>query len=88
VRAADDASIPVAVCGEAAGDPEAAAVLVGLGVGELSMAPASLAEIDTMLARLELVALRELAAAALAAPDAATVRGLAARVLHSAAPRT
>ncbi len=39
---AAEAGVPVAVCGELAGDPAAAARLVGLGVDELSMAPARL----------------------------------------------
>jgi phosphotransferase system enzyme I (PtsP) len=37
VRGAQDARIPVAVCGELASDPAGALVLVGLGVDELSM---------------------------------------------------
>lgn len=45
VRAAHDRGKWVGVCGEAAGQPEAALLLLGLGVDELSMAPASLARI-------------------------------------------
>jgi phosphoenolpyruvate-protein kinase (PTS system EI component) len=40
VRAAHDAGIVVDVCGEAASDPQAMPVLVGLGVDELSVAAA------------------------------------------------
>ena len=39
VRAARDRGKRVSVCGEAAGDPRMAALLVGLGVRELSMSP-------------------------------------------------
>ncbi len=39
----------VSVCGELAGDPEAAAVLAGLGVDELSLTPAGIPRIKTIL---------------------------------------
>ena len=44
VTAAAAAGIPVEVCGEAAGDPDFLPLLVGLGVDELSVSPARLAE--------------------------------------------
>jgi multiphosphoryl transfer protein len=55
----------VGVCGELAGDPAAAVLLVGLGVTELSMAPASIPEVKQALRGVELRAARELAEAAL-----------------------
>jgi len=45
VEAAHDRGLAVEVCGEAAGEPELAVLLVGLGVDELSVAPARLDEI-------------------------------------------
>jgi phosphoenolpyruvate-protein kinase (PTS system EI component) len=42
VRAAAAAGLTVEVCGEAAGDPHVAGLLVGLGVDELSVAPTRL----------------------------------------------
>ena len=39
IRAADEHGCPVSVCGEAAGNPEIAALLVGLGIRQLSMSP-------------------------------------------------
>jgi len=42
IDSATDAGIPVTVCGEMAGDPRNTLVLLGLGVDELSMAPASI----------------------------------------------
>ncbi len=42
VQAADRSGISLSVCGEMAGDPEAALALVGLGVRQLSMSPASI----------------------------------------------
>jgi len=74
------AGIPVAVCGELAGDPDGALVLVGLGVHELSADPASLQGIRSTLATVRMPDLRALAAAALRAPDARTVRRLAAEL--------
>jgi phosphotransferase system enzyme I (PtsI) len=40
--AANAASIPIGICGELAGVPDVAPLLAGLGLGELSMAPASI----------------------------------------------
>lgn len=65
---------PVGVCGEAAGDPVLAAVLTGLGVTSLSMAPGSLGDVRALLARLTLADCRALAERALSAPDAAAAR--------------
>lgn len=45
VRAANDANIPLSVCGEAAGSPARAALLLGLGVRTLSMAASALPQI-------------------------------------------
>lgn len=65
---------PVGVCGEAAGDPVLALVLVGAGVTSLSMAPVSLADVRTLLGRHTLQECRRLAGLALAAPDAEAAR--------------
>jgi phosphotransferase system enzyme I (PtsI) len=68
---------PVGVCGEAAGDPGLAVVLVGLGVTSLSMTPRALAGVTAALATVDLVACKHLAAQAVAARSAAEARGLA-----------
>jgi phosphocarrier protein FPr len=81
VAGADAAGIPVAVCGELAGDPLGALVLVGLGVDELSADAGSLDGVRAALARVTRPQLDDLARQALAAPDAEAVRGLAAAVL-------
>jgi phosphotransferase system enzyme I (PtsI) len=65
---------PVGVCGEAAGDPVLALVLVGLGVSSLSMVPGSLPDVRLLLGRHTLDDCRHLAGLALAAPDAGTAR--------------
>ena len=73
----------VGVCGELAGDREAAVLLAGLGVTELSMAPPLIAEVK---AALREVSLKDAAAAAreaLGAPDAVTARAFAARLLSA-----
>jgi len=64
---------PVGVCGEAAGDPDLAVVLTGLGVSSLSMGCGALAAVGARLAAVDLATARVAAAAALAAasPDAA-----------------
>ncbi|MGZ6339408.1 MAG: phosphoenolpyruvate--protein phosphotransferase [Candidatus Limnocylindrales bacterium] len=81
VAGADPAGIPVAVCGELAGDPAGALVLVGLGVDELSADAGSLDGVRAALAAVTRAELDELARAALAATDAETVRGLAGTLL-------
>ena len=81
VAGADGAGIPVAVCGELAGDPAGALVLVGLGVDELSADAGSLDEVRAALAGVTFAELQELARKALVAPDASAVRALAAQLL-------
>jgi phosphoenolpyruvate-protein phosphotransferase len=86
VAGADAAGIPVAVCGELAGDPAGALVLVGLGVDELSADAGSFDEVRAALLRLSRPELDALAARALAATDAASVRRLAAAALAEPVP--
>lgn len=65
-RAGREAGKPVGVCGEAAGDPLLAPLLVGLGVTSLSMAPVCVPAVREALAGLTLADCRERATAALA----------------------
>ena len=51
--------LPVTVCGEMAGDPLEAMVLVGLGFRALSMAPSSIGPVKAMIRSLEINALVE-----------------------------
>jgi phosphocarrier protein FPr len=69
----------VAVCGGAASDPAAAPLLIGLGVTELSAAPAVIGDLKAQIRTLSLPECREAAAAALACESAAEVRCLIAR---------
>lgn len=81
VRAADAAHCPVSVCGEAAADPLAGPILVGLGVERLSMAPQSIAAVRSRLIRLGLPACQEVAKAVLEATTASSVRAIAERMI-------
>jgi phosphocarrier protein FPr len=75
----------VGVCGELAGDPDAAVLLAGLGVRELSMAAGRIPAVKAALRAVDLPAARAAARAAIAAADAADARALAA-ALRGAAP--
>lgn len=65
---------PVGVCGEAAGDPLLACVLVGLGVRSLSMAPGMLPAVRLVLGAHSLGQCVEMAMAARRAVDATSAR--------------
>lgn len=67
----------VGVCGGLAGDMAAAPILVGLGVTELSAAPAVLPDLKALLRGLTLEACRDLAGRALACSSVDEVRALA-----------
>jgi phosphoenolpyruvate-protein kinase (PTS system EI component) len=56
VRAGHAARIPVDVCGEAASDPQAMPVLVGLGVDELSVAAARVGQVRQWVRELDFTA--------------------------------
>jgi len=73
----------VGVCGGLASDPLAVPILIGLGVTELSCAPAMVAEIKMLVRGLTLAACRELALAAGQAATAAEVRALAGAMLEA-----
>ncbi len=68
-----NANIPVALCGEMAGDPLAAVLLVGLGFNELSMSSAALASVKRALGAFHLRECRQLATKALASESGENV---------------
>jgi phosphoenolpyruvate-protein kinase (PTS system EI component) len=76
VAAARRAGIPVEVCGEAAAEPPMAALLIGFGVDELSVAPARVDEIRVVVQRLSAEAAARAARLALAAGSAAEALSL------------
>jgi phosphocarrier protein FPr len=71
----------VGVCGELAGDPAAAVLLAGLGVSELSMAPALVPEAKAALRGVDLAQARAAAQAALGTDSADAARALGAALL-------
>ncbi|MGO8994676.1 MAG: phosphoenolpyruvate--protein phosphotransferase [Polyangiaceae bacterium] len=83
-RAADENRIGVSLCGAMASDPLAAAILVGLGLRDLSMEAAAIPEIKEALRRVTITECRATAEAALASDSADAVEELVARAF---APR-
>ena len=73
VEAGASADQPVAVCGELAGDPLGAAVLVGLGIRDLSATPVAIPRVKEHLCAVDAARLRGLAEKALEASEAAEV---------------
>jgi phosphotransferase system enzyme I (PtsI) len=56
VEAAARRRIPVGICGEMAGDPRYSALLLGLGLRELSMAPTNLPRVKHRIRNLDMIA--------------------------------
>jgi phosphoenolpyruvate-protein kinase (PTS system EI component) len=67
---------PVSVCGAMASDPQALPLLVGLGVQEISVTPATIARLKRIVRTLDARECRELAGRALDASSAHAVREL------------
>ena len=73
---------PVGVCGEAAAHSYLAAVLVGLGVSSLSMAPSALAEVRGFLSTVTLEECKTAAAEALDSRSATDAESAARKILE------
>jgi multiphosphoryl transfer protein len=71
----------VGVCGELAGDPPTALLFAGLGVTELSMAPALVPEVKEALRGVAMADAEAAARQALEADSAAAARALGAALL-------
>ncbi|HVB17195.1 MAG TPA: putative PEP-binding protein, partial [Stellaceae bacterium] len=76
VEAAARRHIPVSVCGEIAGDPRYAALLLGLGLRELSMAPQSVPRVKRRIRSLDMVAATRRARAIMDQADPARIAAL------------
>lgn len=76
IEAAHAGGIWVGVCGEMAGDPEAAPLLLGLGLDEFSMAPGSIPRVKAILRSWTLAEAARLAAQAVNLDSAEEVRAL------------
>lgn len=68
---------PIGVCGESAANPQLAAILVGLGVNSLSMAPSALAEVRGFLAQIDSDTCQRVAEQVLTAASAQEAQGIA-----------
>ncbi|HEY2797668.1 MAG TPA: phosphoenolpyruvate--protein phosphotransferase [Thermoanaerobaculia bacterium] len=76
IDAGGSADKPVAVCGELAGDPVGAAVLVGLGIRDLSATPVAIPRVKEHLCAVDAQRLRALAEKALESSEASEVARL------------
>ena len=74
--AGGNAGIPVSVCGEIAGDPRYTALMVGLGIHELSMAPASLLKVKQRIRSLDVAAAQRLVHAVMEQSDSGRISAL------------
>lgn len=79
VQSAQEARVRVALCGELAGDPLAAPLLVGMGLDELSMNPPAIPKIKVAIAQLTTAEAQDALAEALTLDAAETVRRSVAR---------
>jgi len=86
VQAAHAAGIWVGVCGEMAGDPVLAPLLIGLGADELSASPSLAPAVKFLIRRLQLADARALAAFALQSESGPAVLEKAQALAESIAP--
>jgi len=82
LQAGEKANIPVAMCGEMAGDPQYTHLLLGLGLREFSVHPAALLEIKQIINQCELTLLKKLAKKTLNADNGIEVAEIMAGVKH------
>ncbi|HEY0941576.1 MAG TPA: phosphoenolpyruvate--protein phosphotransferase [Steroidobacter sp.] len=85
VNAADEHDKLVAVCGGLASEPAAVAILIGLGVRELSVVPTLVPQLKSLIRTLTLESCQSLAQRALAMDTAEAVRALANEAMTPAA---
>jgi phosphotransferase system enzyme I (PtsI) len=76
VEAAARRNIPISICGEMAGEPRYAALLLGLGLRTLSMAPRNIPRVKQRIRNLEMVAATRRARAIMDQSDAGKIAGL------------
>jgi phosphoenolpyruvate-protein phosphotransferase (PTS system enzyme I) len=76
IEAATRRRIPIGICGEMAGEPRYAALLLGLGLRELSMAPGSLPRIKQRVRSLDIVAATRRAEAIMDQSDSGRIAAL------------
>ena len=76
VEAAARRGIPISICGEIAGDPRYAALLLGLGLRELSMTPQHIPQVKQRIRSLDMVAATRRARAIMDQGDAERIATL------------
>src|SRR5229473_3142679 len=76
VEAASRRRIPISVCGELAGEPRYAALLLGLGLRTLSMAPRNIPRVKQRIRNLDMVAATRRARAIMDQSDTARIAAL------------
>ena len=86
VEAAHKHKVRVTVCGEMAGDPVLAPLLLGLGVDELSAAPSLVPSLKFLIRRLKLSEARELAAFAMECESASDILARCQELARQIAP--
>ena len=84
VEAGKQAGRPVGVCGEAAGDPAAALLLLGIGVDNLSASPGNLPRVKQVVRSFTRTQAQQLLAEALELDRTSAVRGLMTQALDDA----
>ena len=84
IHDAHERSTPVTVCGEMAGDPAGALVLLGMGIDALSMSPASLSRVKLVIRTFTAKRARELLDEALGEDDGLSVHRLLNAALEEA----
>jgi len=80
IRTASRAGVPIAVCGEMAGDPQLTRLLLGVGLRNFSMHPAQLLTIKERILRTNLAEVRPLAQRVLRSNDPGRTRDLLTRL--------
>ena len=80
IRAGKGAGIPVAMCGEMAGDTRYTRLLLGLGLNEFSMHPSGLLQVKKIVLESEIAELERHANEVLAARDTRTLHNLVERM--------
>jgi len=76
VNGAKNQNIPVSVCGEMAGDPAAALLLVGMGLNSLSMSIVALPRIKSLIRKFSYIQAKQILKECLALDDSKMIRRL------------
>jgi phosphotransferase system enzyme I (PtsI) len=86
INAGQKQKVWVGICGEMAGHPLAAPLLLGMGINELSVVPAALPEIKKIIRTLKFADMQSAARIVLALPSGDEVRAYLRKVIKKACP--